>query len=332
MLILFEDTNFFITCWHNKCVCEFQALYYIGSVIGIPGNILAIIVFLSSAQLRRKPINLFFVHQSIIDLAVCIFNILEEAFIEFSVNGQGICHMITAKTLSLIGLYTSTYNMTALTIERHFAIVDPLQYDPEKVIKRLPYIFTGEWLFCSIALSYIPIFTVYRHGSCKVIHNLLGTPWWDAVAPYLVVVAIIIPMTIMVICYTRMLMALRTSSKSVNSSTPQADNKSSSVHKLRLAQANIFQTCLTMMIVFLSCWLTIESAVVLFIFKTYPNLSNNHYAVGRLLAVFNSCVNPYIYAIRYDEFKVQMKKILGIGKTSEQNTVSSKFSTTNTRA
>ena len=207
--------------------------------------------------------------------------------------------------------------MTALTIERHFAIVNPLQYDPEKVIKRLPYIFIGTWIFCSVALSYIPIFTVYRHNSCMVIYNLLGTALWDAVAPYLFVIAIVIPCFIMVICYTRMLLALRISSKSLNANTPQsADHKSSSVHRLRMAQANIFQTCLIMMVVFLSCWLTIESAVILFIFKTYPNLSNNHYAIGRLLAVFNSCVNPYIYAIRYTDFKVQLKKLLHIGQTA----------------
>ena len=289
-----------------------------GSAIGIPGNIIAIIVFLSSAQLRKKPINLFFVHQSVIDLAVCAFNIVEEIFIELNINGQGTCHMIISKTLSLIALYTSTYNMTVLTIERHFAIVNPLQYDSEKVIKRLPYIFVGEWIFCSVALSYIPTTTIYRDGSCMVIYHLLSTPLWDFIAPYLFIIAIAIPCLIMVICYSRMLYALNLSSKLIKASTPNsAENKSSSVHKLRLAQANIFQTCLIMMVVFLSCWLTIESAVILFIFKTYANLSNNHYAIGRLLAVFNSCVNPYIYAMRYTDFKVQLKKLFGIGSSSE---------------
>ena len=305
-----------LTVLHFFRLFFFQALYYIGSVIGIPGNIIAIIVFLSSTQLRRKPINLFFVHQSVIDLAVCAFNIIEEVFIEFDINGQGTCHVIISKTLSLIGLYTSTYNMTALTIERHFAIVNPLQYDPEKVIKRLPYIFIGTWIFCSVALSYIPISTVYSAGTCKVIHTLKGTTLWDVVAPYLVVIAIVIPCLIMVVCYTRMLLALKSSAKLLKTSNADFNCNSqniTNVDNLRIAQANIFQTCLIMMVVFLSCWLTIESAVILFIFKTYLNLSNNHYAIGRLLAVFNSCVNPYIYAIRYTDFKVQLKKLLRIG-------------------
>ena len=39
---------------------------------GIPGNIFATAVMLSSQQMRRKPSNLFMIHQSIVDLIACI--------------------------------------------------------------------------------------------------------------------------------------------------------------------------------------------------------------------------------------------------------------------
>ena len=277
--------------------------------IGIFGNVIAIITFLSGSHLRKKPINVFFTHQSVIDLMVCVLTVAEESIIELAINGQGICHLLNSKTLSNIALYTSTYNFVMLTIERQSAIVNPLQYQAEKVMKRLPMIFALEWLTIIAVFAFAPATTVYQHGVCMVTMKMWGTIYMDLVIPYLLTIAICIPVAVMVVCYLRMIRALYRSSKSFKSTPGQTNSK-----KLHAAQMNLFQTCLIMLIVFLACWLTSQSAVLMYILDRYPGLSNDHYSIGRLMVLINSVINPYIWAIRYDEFQNQLIHLFGLGR------------------
>ena len=227
----------------------------------------------------------------------------------------GICHLFLSKTASAIALYTSSYNMTALTLERHFAIVDPLGYDPAKVRRRLPLVFLFVWVFCAVALGFVPMSTIYDNnlGICLVTIKLKTTVFWDYISLYVFIIAIAIPLTIMIVCYSRMIHALYTSSRQFNRGGKEQarDINSSSVHKLRMAQMNIFQTCLLMILVFLVCWFTLESALILYMLGYYPHLGVTHYSVGWLFIIINSSVNPYIYAFRYDDFKRQVKVLLG---------------------
>ena len=284
-----------------------QALYFVFAALGIPGNILTLVVLLSCPCLRVKPINLFIIHQSFIDIFACVFTLLEEYVIDYKLNGPFLCHVFLSKYTSVSTMYTSSYNMTALTLERHFAIIDPLHYDSETVRKRLPYIFVFVWLFCFIALGYVPISTVYMDPICFITMKIKPTPFWDWMSPYICFIAIGIPLSVMSICYIRMFYALYKSSRSlgVNSANGKTD-------KLRLAQMNIFQTCLIMILIFLVCWMTLESALVLFIFEYYNTLSGTHYSVGTLLTIVNSGINPYIYVFRYDDFKKQLRKLFNV--------------------
>ena len=278
--------------------------------IGIFGNTMAIVTFLSCSQMRKKPINIFFTHQSVIDLIVCVFTVAEELIVELAINGQGICHLFHSKTLSNIALYTSTYNFVMLTIERQSAIVNPLQYQPEKVMKRLPMTFALEWLAMALVFAFTPATTVYRNGVCMVSMRMWGTVFMDLVLPYLFIISTCMPVGVMVVCYLRMIRALYRSSKTFKSTPGQANSI-----KLHAAQINLFQTCLLMLIVFLTCWLTSQSAVLLYILDKYSSLSNDHYSIGRLMVLINSVINPYIWAIRYDEFQNQLIHLFRLGKT-----------------
>ena len=151
-----------------------EVCYFLLPALGIPGNILTLVVLFSNVTLRNKPINMFIMHQSVIDFIVCMLTITEELIIEFDISGQIICHLLRTKIASQMTLFASSYNMTALTLERHFAIIDPLHYDPEKVRKRLPYVFIIVWSFCVIALGVIPVTTIYENSTCYVATRIKG--------------------------------------------------------------------------------------------------------------------------------------------------------------
>ena len=143
---------------------------YIVCIVGIFGNIVSIFVLMSSPHLRRKPVNVFMTHQACIDLMACIVTLIEEVL-----NSYGekfvkpfLCHVFLSKSGSMLFLYTSTYNLLALTIERHFAIVNPLNYFPDVVLKRLPYGFVGIWAVTILGTTYIPSATVVKGSRCLV--------------------------------------------------------------------------------------------------------------------------------------------------------------------
>ena len=166
------------------------------------------VVLLSARHLRMKPINRFIIHQSVIDTIACVITILQEVLAQINGAVQPvICHLLLNKMSAIIMLYISTYNMTCMTIERHLAITKPLQYDVDKVRKRLPFVFLLTWLFSITVLLFVPITTAMREGVCITGYYMRDINYYYG--PHCIVIAIVIPLAIMIVCYVRMYLALR---------------------------------------------------------------------------------------------------------------------------
>ena len=288
------------------------ASYYIACILGMPGNIMTVTVILSSKKLRSKPINRILIHQAVIDALVLVATGIEEVMDEvandYIMTLPFVCHYVKSKMLSAITMYASTYNMLVLSVERYSAIIDPLKYDAEKLLKRLPFYFAGVWCLCIAFMSIVPATTVIQFGMCLNAWKLLTTRWWEFYSPYDMVIAIVIPFIVTIFCYSRMFYALQKSSDATNMEKSSND---ANAHKMRMAQMNIFKTCFTMVVIFVVCWSIPQSAVLLLSIRYYKTLNNYHFYIGRLAVTVNSCLNPYIYSIRYDEFKMQLFTLLG---------------------
>ena len=283
--------------------------YYVFSILGIPGNIITVIVLLSSVKLRQKPINLILVHQAVVDCIACMMTLMEEFMEQFGKQYSSkpfICHYIISKVLSGSVMYVSSYNIMLLSIERCYAIMKPLQYDSSRVKKRLPLLFVTNWCFNFLILCIIPATTIILGGHCFVGYKLMTTHWGNFYSLYEIFFGIILPTCVSVVCYWKMFHVLNQSAH-----LSEGDSQSSSIHKLRLAQMNIVKTCLLVVIVFVMCWSIPETAMFLLSINVYSDLNNTHYHVGRLAVILNSVLNSYIYAIRYDDFKEQLKYLIG---------------------
>ena len=179
---------------------------------------------------------------------------------------------------------------------------------PFSIFQRLPLLFTVEWVLCLVGMSLRGWFTEIHADRCLIGIGIFGTWFWDYYPLYIFIISTGIPFVVSVACYAGMLLVLN---QSARQSKLVTDSKSQSVHKLRLAQLNVFKTCLLVLVSFIVCNLTLQSAILLFIFGYYKILSSNHFTVGYLLAILNSCLNPYIYVTRYDDFKQQLRKLIG---------------------
>ena len=115
--------------------------WYIGvCASGIPGNVLTVVVLMSSRELRSKPSNMFMIHQSAMDTLMLAMTIITMIFnksfaVEDNGTGQFICRFWKTNIIQTSLLIASGYNIMFLTLERCLAIIKPLRYDPTKVIK-----------------------------------------------------------------------------------------------------------------------------------------------------------------------------------------------------
>ena len=277
-----------------------ETLMYIIAASAIPGNILTILVLTSSKKLRNKPINVFLIHQSCIDTLACIFTFVEQILRHQNTLNLLQCKIFLTKVASSVCLYTSTYNITALTIERFLAIKDPLGYNPTKVLRRLPLVFLSIWCISILSQLIILITTTVKYNYCLPVYKIHYTFWIDYIGYQNLNISLVIPLSIMIYCYSRIFSAML---KSTNLKSSQSD-------KMRSAQRNMLETCLIITILFVICWMTNELGLLLAIVRYYENLNNKIYRYGRLLILLNSGINPYVYVVRYDDFKTQLKTLL----------------------
>ena len=271
-----------------------------------------IIVLVSSPQLRRKPINLFLIHQSFVDLVACVLTIIEEIIAKntSAMAYPFVCHYLLTHIASSVAFVISTYNTMLLAVERHSAITKPLQYDSEKVRRRLPFVFGLTWIVCYALFSFVPATTRIIDNVCLVYYTARNNaPLVEYYGIHCFFFTLVLPLFVMIVCYTRMIIALRESMNVSKTKGVQSDNEKSapSAHAGRMAQVNTFQTCLIMTALFLLCWVTNESGLLMYIMWFYPSLSNTHYSVGRILINLGCCLNPYVYALRYKDFQKQTR-------------------------
>ena len=125
-----------------------------------------------------------------------------------------------------------------------------------------------------------------RHPS---LHNLM--------TPYFLIANVLLPTIVMVFCYIRMGISLYRSEFASKAK--------------RHAQINLFQTCVIMMMTFTLSGTNICIYLILFVLGYYKGMSGDYYTISILLMLFNQCINPYIYCIRYKEFQAQLGKLIG---------------------
>ena len=113
------------------------SVYLVMSALSIPGNILTIIVLCNARKIRRKPINMILTHQAFADLMVGVVILTEEILDtqDYMDTVPFVCQFFISRIASGTCMILSYFNITFLSLERHSAIVHPLEYNPDAARK-----------------------------------------------------------------------------------------------------------------------------------------------------------------------------------------------------
>ncbi|XP_038077130.1 galanin receptor type 1-like [Patiria miniata] len=212
---------------------------------------------------------------------------------------------------------TSTYNLVAISMERYFATCHSIAHRNMLTSKRLKLIMVAAWLCGWIPEAHLVPISYQLDDSCegfwpsRIIQAIGGVS--------IAIWEFVIPLSIMIFAYTRIIMELHKRSKNRvgnNSNNNDAQNMLSKANK------NVTKTLFVVAIFFAICWAPTDVNYILYHSGLNENsLDSVFYQVAGAIVLINMCINPIIYCFTYDRFQKQAWKMVSDVCKRPQNRV-----------
>ena len=118
-------------------------------------------------------------------------------------------------------------------------------------------------------------------------------------------VLMVAPIIIMIFCYTRMVITIRTKVNPESQSLSVAE-KAREERRAR-ARRNLIKTLVTVCIAFFLCWILNQTYFFLYNVGVKISFTSSFYYLTVYLAFVNCVINPIIYTAQYREFQNAVK-------------------------
>ncbi|ELT92975.1 hypothetical protein CAPTEDRAFT_98913 [Capitella teleta] len=278
---------------------------YLGvGVVGMIGNLMVIVVILSSHRMRRTTTNKFICSQSALDFFASFFvaftsffrnpgnippGILQELFCRFWLTNWPLWSVFVS----------STYNLVAMTFERYVAIVYPLQHG-RIVTKRKTYIAIAlVWCVGPLWLTaYAVSSSTVKGGVCTVYSEWPSEFVRKLVSVVTLLLQYLTPICSITFAYIHIFVTLnRKTDKGLDAGNDKRNERMSK------ARRNVIKTLVQVFAVFVFCWSWNQIYFAFFNFGYPLNLRSTFYQFTVLFVFANSCMNPFVYTFNYDQFK-----------------------------
>lgn len=287
----------------------FLCVINIGIIIG---NCLVLIIVWRNSKLH-EPNYFFLCSLSVADLLVgliycplLIASVIKQSW----VFGNSMCHA-HAVTVS-ISLNASLMNLCAISVDRYFFIRRPLRYT-EIVTRRRTFITISFVWFHAIFWAIAPLFgwgeLIYEVNTATCKPNWNGEGLGNkSYALSLAVVCFLVPVVVMILAYS---MIYRTARKQLqNMQFPGGVSKEQSTQRNKASK-----TVLIIIGMFFLCWSVYTVVSLWKLFGSLTDLPARLVRIGLYLAVSNSCVNFYVYAIRDKVFRKGLRNLFALRRS-----------------
>ena len=316
MLLLIEDSKL-----SNQ---ELGAMLVIGG-LGMCGNGLVLAVLLRTKSIRQRLSSILVVNQALVDFITSLLFIatFTSRYFKKGYGGyrQLICFLIDNEYLEWNFLQFSSINLMMITLERYIMVVHPIFYRT-KIKKKHVYI--------AIIVSFI-ISTTYWTCFILPFSAVINDFCFPQIFPTKTVGAIftvtyfiiyfVCPVCVFLFCYCHMVWILRQKRKIKSNnqdyhlkSMDHLTNKKMSKTEINLTKVMVIVSCF-----FTICWGPVS---VMYLLQPFDIVSDAvmknyqfYYAIV-YLCFLNSCINPFIYAFKYEEFKTGLKEMVTLSRAT----------------
>lgn len=296
-------------------------VYGLTFLVGMIGN--SLIVY-SVVQFRRMKSlsNIFLASLATADLILIICCVPVKFAQLFSYTwtfGMFLCKFVHyIQSLSAI---CSVYTLTAMSIERYYAIMYPVECRYICTMSQTKRIIALTWigsLILAMPVLWIQILLEVgdkEHRGYWCIRDWSNELAWKIYEIYMLTIILIIPLIIMTYSYAHICRRLWFVMHNRNSEFPLSSQQpnvylDASANKM----SQVIRMLIVVVIIFVLCWTPILVINVLTAFKVMPTLNYGNIKALKttfhLFSYANSCVNPIIYGFMSRNFRASFRTAL----------------------
>ncbi|GCB63810.1 P2Y purinoceptor 8-like [Scyliorhinus torazame] len=297
---------------NNMIKNTLPVIYLIVAIISLPGN--GFSLFLLSKTQPKTPSVIFMMNLTITDLVLAIFLPFQSAYHWNGNNwtfGVNLCNVVTV--LFYANMYCSILTMTCISLDRYIGVVLPMRFSKWRKNKYALAICLGMWALILVVLLPLEV----KDLTYKVINLNITTCFdvlkmdmlpskaaWAAFLFTLFGILFVIPFSITVYCYTRIISKLIMTSAGY----------------LSAQKRRAISLATIVLLVFITCFA--PNNIILFIHIInrifWDKGVYTAYKVTLTLSCLNSCLDPFIYYFASKEFRKKLRTFLGLATTSSQ--------------
>ena len=284
---------------------QLQIIYYTIGTLGMLGNFFVIYVIARSPNMRTKITNMYILNQSTADFMGGFFMVMTSRYNDThrEINGlrDELYCLLWLTRWPLWSIFTvSTYNLILITVERYISVIHAVwhktSFTKTKAIASMIVI----WIFGFVYFGMYMMFpTDVTNGSCGLLSNYVSDTAQGATGIMNFGVHYLIPIIIMVFCYTRMALALR------NCIQPAGGQST----KMNRASKNVIKTLILVCVMFVACTSCNHFYYTMFTLGYPADFNSAFYHFTVIMVSLNICVNPFIYVYKYESFKANIRRL-----------------------
>jgi len=296
-------------------------LQYAVIAIGIFGTaanafVLYALIAEHAQNTKKRAINLLIINQNLLDMSSCILVVISYSIrlrpYMGGVLGYFICTIFYSEGAVHSTLNASVINLITLTIERYLKVVHP--FWSKKNLKRwmihaaIVFAWIGGTLYLMPAAFTT---TILVDGMC------LSFYIWQSPAAsmvYMTMMCIIfffIPLVTFIYCYGRIVIVMKRQMRVMAGHNVEGSAQmSASQMQSKRIKWNIIKTMIIVSITFIICWFPISIYFMIVDISAPTGGLFVGYFFALFMAYLNTCMNPFIYALKHDGVKQRLAHLI----------------------
>ncbi|XP_049637877.1 kappa-type opioid receptor [Suncus etruscus] len=275
------------------------AVYSVVFVVGLVGNSLVMFVIIRYTKMKTAT-NIYIFNLALADALVTTTMPFQSTV--YLMNswpfGDVLCKIVIS--IDYYNMFTSIFTLTMMSVDRYIAVCHPVKALDFRTPLKAKIINICIWLLSSsVGISAIVLGGTKVREDMDVIECSLQFPdadysWWDLFMKLCVFIfAFVIPVFIIIVCYT--LMILRLKSVRLLSGSREKDRNLRRITRLVLVVVAVFIICWTPIHIFILVEALGSTS------HSTATLSSYYFCIA--LGYTNSSLNPILYAFLDENFK-----------------------------
>ena len=281
------------------CYIVDGVLFFI-SIIGIAGNSVAMFILTSSVKIRKSRSYVLLMNQCLLDFTTTLFMITYMGAKYFgrwsSMTGSWDlirCHVIYSQLYVTMAIFSSSYNLVALSVERMSSVVWPVFHKVRCTRRLTSIVAMSMWVFgFGIATAFgLPVNGIdpvnrkcyyWNHFPSRLnsqIYSVLYNTFYS-----------LLPLLMMLTSYAVMYASISSRRMCID---------------IKLNVARMLATCV---LLFLCCHVFKVTLVMISRFTSNNLFNSTIFVVGVIMVQMNSIVNPFIYSLQYMDYKTELRR------------------------